>query len=195
MPDIVTDHSQYPPPRREVYAVTERWREVARMVVLGVKSNEIAATLNITPASVSGILRQPATVQYIEELRASRDDSTADVHERIVACADNAVDFLERAVKGKADISPSLQMKAALAILDRAGYPAATKNINVGLQPHLSAADIEEMRQRALSSGSLAPSTTEGSDGARGVETCDGARDTVPCDAAAHDVAPEPENA
>lgn len=153
--------TSFPEPRRNSYAVRERWREVARMVVLGVRTGVIAQELDLTPSTVSSILRQPETQQYIEELRTMRDENVADVHDRIVSCADNAVNFLEAILSGNEDVSQALKLKAALTILDRAGHPAATKNIHVGLTGHLSAQDIEDMRRRAMDSGSMVAEQVE----------------------------------
>ena len=153
--------ASFPEPRRNSYAVRERWREVARMVVLGVRTGVIAQELDLTPSTVSSILRQPETQQYIEELRTMRDENVADVHDRIVSCADNAVNFLEAILSGSEDVSQALKLKAALTILDRAGHPAATKNIHVGLTGHLSAQDIEDMRRRAMDSGSMVAQQVE----------------------------------
>ena len=153
--------TSFPEPRRNSYAVRERWREVARMVVLGVRNGVIAQELDLTPGTVSSILRQPETQQYIEELRTMRDENVADVHDRIVSCADNAVNFLEAILSGQEDVSQALKLKAALTILDRAGHPAATKNIHVGLTGHLSAQDIEDMRRRAQASGSMVAQQVE----------------------------------
>jgi len=153
--------TSFPEPRRNSYAVRERWREVARMVVLGVRNNVIAQELDLSPGTVTSILRQPETQQYIEELRTMRDENVADVHDRIVSCADNAVNFLEAILNGNEDVSQALKLKAALTILDRAGHPAATKNIHVGLTGHLSAQDIEDMRRRAQASGSMVAQQVE----------------------------------
>ncbi len=153
--------ASFPEPRRNSYSVRERWREVARLVVLGVRTGVIAQELDLTPSTVSSILRQPETQQYIEELRTMRDENVADVHDRIVSCADNAVNFLEAILSGNEDVSQALKLKAALTILDRAGHPAATKNIHVGLTGHLSAQDIEDMRRRAMDSGSMVAEQVE----------------------------------
>ena len=160
-PELPT--TRFPEPRRNTYNVRERWREVARMTVLGMRQNVIAQELGLTPSTVSSILRQPETQQYLDELRNMRDEGVADVHDRIVGCADNAVEYLERILGGQEDVSQALKLKAALTILDRAGHPAATKNIHVGLTGHLSAQDIEDMRRRAMDSGSMVSQRVEDS--------------------------------
>ena len=128
----------------EVQHLWELHREVIRRLVLGQKPKAIAEDLRITPQTVSNIQNSAVAQKEIARLRAERDEEVRDVQEHIAEIAPKAVEVLEEMLQE--NVPHNLRLKAAQDVLDRAGYGAVRRSIE--LHGHLRPEDIDKIRAR-----------------------------------------------
>lgn len=137
--------------RKKVFEVTKMWdihHEIARLLSLGMKVNEIASTLGVTPAMVSYTKNSRVVEDKIGMLRAKRDSETIDLGQRIQGFLPTCLDLLEDVIKGKhKDASINLRTKTAQDYADRGGLGAVKKH--QVMSAHLTREDIEALKQRA----------------------------------------------
>jgi hypothetical protein len=113
--------------------IQDSHREIARLLVMGVKSVDIADALGVTPAMVSYTKNSPVVKREI---------------------APRALEVMEALMDESND---AIKAKIAADLLDRAGH-GAVKNINVhSLSAHLSKDDILEIKNRARQIGLCVP--------------------------------------
>ncbi len=130
--------------------IQDSHREIARLLVTGMKHVDIAEMLGVTPAMVSYTANSPVVKRQLENLRAARDIDAVEVANRIQALAPVALDVLEDLMEASAD---ETRRKIAESMLDRAGH-GAVRNVRLeSLSMHLSMADIVEIKNRAKEIG------------------------------------------
>ncbi|MFA6972670.1 MAG: hypothetical protein WC208_14905, partial [Gallionella sp.] len=135
------------------YTVTQVWdshREIARLLVLGLKHVDIANQLGVSEATVSYTANSPIIKREIENMRAARDLDTVDVAKRIQEVAPKALTVLENLLTTAND---AIKYRTAADILDRAGHAAVKTLRTESLVAHLSRDDIEEIKNRAKQIG------------------------------------------
>lgn len=129
----------------------ERHHEIKRRLVCGERPIDIAGSLGMTTTRLSIIMNSPAFQQELAKEREKADSNARDVQSRLQALSVDSMSLLEQAIKGingkpKEGISPALQVKVAQDILDRAGYGAVQKSIQVS--GVLTNEDIEALKKR-----------------------------------------------
>jgi len=138
-----------------VWKVSEMWdvhHRIAEMVALGMKNVDIARKLNVTPQTISNVKNSPKVQKYKDIVSGAMAADNVDLGIRIQKIAPKALDFLENLIKGQEeDASLPLRAKAAESMMDRAGYGAVRKLAAVNT--HLTAEDIEGIKDRARTSG------------------------------------------
>jgi len=138
--------------------IQDSHREIARLLVMGMKHVDIAHELGVTPAMVSYTANSPVVIREIENMRAARDLDAIDVAKRIQEIAPAALNMLEDLMEKGAD---ETRRKIAESILDRAGH-GAVKNVNVyNSRTHLSKDDIIDIQARAKRIGLCIPNEIE----------------------------------
>jgi hypothetical protein len=148
-----TTFDSLPDARRDSYAVPERHREIARLKALGYTNTAIAETMSMSVAGVQNVLSVDAVRDQVATLQEGRDEATKDITERIQGMCGDAVEYMERIVKNDIEVSHSLKFKVAESILDRAGHGKIQKNLFFGATAHLTADDVEELKERARAAG------------------------------------------
>jgi len=155
-PDLRTT----PPEMRRTFEVSKMWEvhhEIARLIFLGYKNEDIAERLGITPATVSYTRNSRVVKDKLELMKGARDAETIDLSIEIREKAPKALKLLEDIINGDGLIgeyaSPSLKAKTAENWLDRAGFPAQKVGNNMHIHAHFNAGEIEELKKRALESG------------------------------------------
>lgn len=122
-------------------------REIARRLVLGQKVKDIAADLNITPTRISTLVNSPVFKKEIKRLEDQRDVGVSDVTRTLREVAPVCLEQVERLMYNAK--SEKVRLSAAQDLLDRAGYGAVNKNLNVNANanvPHGTMTDDELKR-------------------------------------------------
>jgi predicted transcriptional regulator len=99
-------------------------RTIIQMVFSGYKNNEIAERLEMTPTTVSQIIRSPLGQAYLEGLQDKAQEATLDVRKKLVSMNKGALDVLARIMNPAEKAPHSVQLTAAKDVLDRTGYKA-----------------------------------------------------------------------
>ncbi len=129
------------------YQIQEMWalhKEISRLLLIGMKSVDIAAQLGITEATVSYTKNSELVKRRIAEMEAARDVDAIDISKQIKDLAPKAVEVLTKLMD---DGLEPIQLRAAFGILDRAGYGPVQKF--QGSMAVLSLKDIDEIKSRA----------------------------------------------
>jgi len=128
--------------------LNERHHEIARLVVLGYKNNEIATMLHLNYAFVSSVRNAPQVKEQISFMRAARDKDTVDIAKQIKEALPECIRYLSETIPDP-EVSDHIRSKNAFGLLAIGGH-TATKNVNIkGVHAVLTADDIKEIRDNA----------------------------------------------
>lgn len=145
----------------EIEKIQEWHKEILRLAVLGYRPGEIANATGYSKTHISNIFNSEVFKAELEVLQAARDDDSVSVAKRIVGMAPIATERLlevirepifkidGESVKVDERIEPSLKIKVAQDILDRAGHKAIDKKVIA----HLTKDDLKEMKHDAIEAG------------------------------------------
>ena len=119
---------------------------MARMVVEGLRPEEIAGLTGFRPSHISRILGTPAFQAEVNRIEAMMEEDGMDIHKEIRTLAENAVEVLSQNINAQAvsDADKNRQQKAAFDILDRAGFGKTETHVSKNLHLH---ADIKDVRK------------------------------------------------
>jgi len=142
----------------EVSRMWERHHEIARLIILGYKNEEIAERLGISPVTVSYTRNSRVVQDKLSVMTGARDADTVDLSREIKLKAPKALAILEKIIDGEAGTigelaSPALRAKTAENWIDRAGYAVQRGGVQLHAHAHFDAQDIIEIKKRALDSG------------------------------------------
>lgn len=136
------------------YNIQDMWavhREIARLLVLGMSSRDIADQLDVSEAMVSYTKNSPIVQREMDQMSAARDVAAVDIGKRIQELAPKALEKLED-LMAKAT-SETLQARIADSLLDRAGHAAVKTFRSENVHAFLNAEDIADIRARAREIG------------------------------------------
>ncbi len=137
------------------YQVGQMWdvhHEIVRLALLGMKYIDIANHLGISPVTVSYTLKSPIVARQLEQMRAVRDLGVIDIAKQIAALAPRAVAVLDKMLD---DPLPTIALKAAESILDRAGHAAVQRVKQDITVSHFTSQEIADIKARAKDVGLL----------------------------------------
>jgi hypothetical protein len=97
-------------------------RTIIQMVFSGFSNNEIAERLEMSPASVSTIVRSPLGQAYLGGLNDKAQETTLDVRKKLTSLNKNALETFERILDPRQKVNPAVQATVAKDVLDRNGY-------------------------------------------------------------------------
>jgi len=138
---LPTGNRQY-----QIEAMWDCHHEITRLALLGMKSVDIARSLNISPVTVSYTLNSTIVRRQLDIMRAARDIDVLEVSRSIKKLAPQAVKVLETLMDCEL---PNTKLAAARDVLDRAGFPAVKEfNINQG-STYLTRDEIADIKARA----------------------------------------------
>jgi len=80
--------------------IWDRYREIMRMSLLGMKQVQIAERLELSPVTVGYVLNNPLIRQQIELLQAGRDQSAINIGEQIEELAPKAIAYMNEVLDG-----------------------------------------------------------------------------------------------
>lgn len=135
------------------YQITKVWdvhHEIMRLALLGMKSVDIAHTLDITPVTVSYTLNSSLVRRQLDIMRSARDVDAIEVSRRIQALAPEAVKVLEELME---EGVPAIRLGAAKDVLDRAGHAAVKTLRTENIHAYLSKEEIDDIKSRAREIG------------------------------------------
>ncbi len=85
----------------ELKHLQERHKELLRLLVLGVKKKEIRSLLGITTPMILYVENSVLGQEYMETIRAERENDTVDIQKSIDNLAAPAIDVIRQAIAGK----------------------------------------------------------------------------------------------
>lgn len=138
------------------WVVSQMWEihhEIARRLVLGQKNKEIAEALNVTPVMVSNVRNSPIVQERISILKGARDADTIDLAREIKEVAPEALGLLKDIIRGENDGANAhigLRARTSENMLARVGHGVPHKVQTENVHTVLTAADIAEIKQRAM---------------------------------------------
>jgi hypothetical protein len=138
------------------YQIQQLWElhhEILRRLVIGQKSVDIARDLNVTAPVVSYVKNSEVGRKQLSLMRSAANVSAIDVAGHIRELAGKAVAVMEECLEG--DHPMSTKFRAAADVLDRAGFGAPKIIRSENIHAHLTADDIEQIKQRAKSEMAL----------------------------------------
>ncbi len=144
----------------QVQKVQARHREIARLILIGLKDTVIAETMDITAQTVRNTKNNPMIKKQLDLMLAVRDVEAIDVARRIQKIAPMALDLLEDILNGKVEkpeldsdkyemVSVGQRFTAARDWLNRAGHGEIKKVAGVIGHGYLSSDDVDELKKRA----------------------------------------------
>jgi len=130
----------------------ERHKEVARLLVSGMRPIDISRRLGYTPAWLSTMMNSPVFKNYLGQLSSGKDERALDIRSQIKEGALFGAAELLKIIKGEGEykdgVTTSLKVKIAQDFLDREGHGKVTK-----VQQHTSITvldgnKLEELKAR-----------------------------------------------
>ncbi len=104
-------------------------RTIIQMVFSGFSNNEIAERLEMSPASVSTIIRSPLGQAYLGGLNDKAQEATLDVRKKLTSLNKSALATFERVLKSNSKAPHAVQVTVAKDVLDRNGYKPPDKHV------------------------------------------------------------------
>ena len=132
--------------RSSIAKMRDMHREVARLLVLGYKNNQIAKELDITTATVVNVKRAPIMKAYMESLHMDKEAVVRHHTKKMTKMLPACLETYEMALKGE-DLG--LRVKVADSILDRTGLPKTKEQHVVQKGSLLRSEDIQSVLQAA----------------------------------------------
>jgi hypothetical protein len=130
------------------YQIEQMWEshhEITRLLLLGMKSKDIAAQLGVSEAMVSYTKNSALVQRQLSIMQGARDAECLDAAIEIKKRVGKALEVLDATLEN--ENQPGLRLKAATEILDREA-PKITRF--EGITARLSADDILKLKNRAL---------------------------------------------
>jgi hypothetical protein len=125
----------------------ERHKEIARLVVAGVRPIDISEKLQMTPCRLSIIMNSPVFKEYLEELSATRNENAMDIKAELLRLTEKGLGAIENAL-GDAEVSPMSKVKIAQDLLDRTDY-GKTSTVNTNNRTTVvTASYLDELKER-----------------------------------------------
>jgi hypothetical protein len=109
-------------------------RTIIQMVFQGFSNNEIAERLEMSPSSVSTIIRSPLGQAYLGGLNDKAQEDTLDVRKKLTSLNKDALNTFARILDPRQKAPPAVQATVAKDVLDRNGYKPPDKlNIDMSM--------------------------------------------------------------
>jgi len=134
----------------EIKQVWQRNHEILRLALLGHKHVDIANMLSISAQTVSNTLNSQLGMEKLSRMRAERDAGSIQVAEEVKKLFPRALEIYEKILYDDSGETPiELQFKAANTVLmDLGGHKAPTKIQGQFVHGHLTAEDLDQLKQR-----------------------------------------------
>lgn len=141
--------------------LTARHQEILRLSAQRWTNTDIAEHLDVCVATVTKTLNCELGVARSAELQSTEDEITQESLRKLKELLPQCVDVYEALLKGErkagSEISPSLQLRAAGEVMDRAGIPKETKTKATGDAGYFGRIDGAGLAERAMALGYINP--------------------------------------
>ena len=134
----------------QVSSLWDLHHQIVRRIFLGQKNTEIAKALNCTKEHVSTVRNSDIVKTELAKMHQTATNNAVDIAKQISEQAPKALKVLEKLMNDET-VNPATRARIAMDQLDRSGN-AAPKQTNI-LHAHLTSADIQELKKRALQLG------------------------------------------
>lgn len=126
-----------------------RQRELLRLAIIGRSVEQIADSLDLTPRNVREFLSQPVIKAKLALLDSERTQSAVDVAASLQKLAGSSIKTVEKVLDSPDSVNANieLQVKTALAVLDRAGFAPVQRSLGIVRVIHDE--DLAEIKKRA----------------------------------------------
>lgn len=139
----------------EISRLWQRSHEIVNLSVKGFNNKEIAEILRIDPQTVSNTLNSELGMRKVADLRQARDEEVKKDQEKIRLLKNKAIEVYNEVLdneKGEATLKEKLQV--ADTVMTK--FTGLVEPIKVqATHVTLTAADIEELKRRAIESGTV----------------------------------------
>lgn len=133
----------------------ERHKEVARLLISGMRPVDIARKLGYTQAWLSTMMNSPVFKDYVNKLSERKDEGAIDIRAQIAEGAQVGVSELLKILKGEdiyaEGVSVQQRIKVAQDFLDRDGHAKITKVQTQSVVTVLNEDRIEQLKARRAS--------------------------------------------
>ena len=126
----------------------ERHKEIARLVVTGLRPIDISGKLGIQPCRLSIIMNSPVFKEYLLSLSERRNEVAFDMKKELMEGAENGVKKLNSFLDDE-EVPKSLKAKIAMDFLDRTGYGKVTLVKSESTVTHLTEGRLERLKREA----------------------------------------------
>ncbi len=134
----------------DIKRLWQRSHEVIRLALTGMKQNEIAKILNITPATVSNTLNSPIAKEKLSVMRKALDDETVNVAVEVGRLAEKAIATYDE-IFDNGTVSLKLKKETADTVLmELGGHRSPTKIDSRQFSMTASLEEIEEFKKRGI---------------------------------------------
>lgn len=138
----------------QVKAIWNQHHEIMRLSLCGWKQADIARHLGVSEAMVTYTLNSEIVRKQMAIMRGARDAEALDVAIEIKRLAPLALKRLEEVLSDET-AQARLRVEVAKDLLDRAGYAPVKQIEGKMLNMHLTAEDIEDIKNRAKAAGMI----------------------------------------
>lgn len=132
---------------------------IARYLVAGMKSPEIAELLGVSTQMISNFRNSPVGQSHLATLKAEADANSLDLRARIKEVAPYAIDVLTKVMLDD-ETSSAVKIRAAADILDRDGT-VSRKIESKSIVAHLTGDQLKKIKDDANNTGLVVPSNGE----------------------------------
>ncbi len=139
------------------YYHTKKWTQRHRMCVAlemaGFKPGEIAGEMDFTISKVSHILGDPRAQHERDNALAEISDVSQTIVGKLEKASHDAFDEVEELMSSSP--KDDIRLRAALSILDRAGYTPIRKEINMNVEVPSSPESVRAMKRTLLEASGM----------------------------------------
>ena len=124
--------------------------EIINLALQGIKQNDIAKILGLSPSTVSNTLNSDLGIEKLSEMRKKRDEDVIDVARKVAELSEKALAVYEE-IFDKKGVSLELKKETADTLLmDLGGHRAPTKIDSRTLSATVSLEEIEDFKRRGI---------------------------------------------
>ncbi len=151
------DRRRSPTRSWDIKQLWQRNHEIIRLAFLGWKHKDIAEHLGVTPVTVSNTVNSTLGKDKLNLMTGARDAETIDVAKEISNMAPKALKIYDKILDEESPASLSLQKQTAdTGLKDILGYAAPKKFEGKFAHAHLSADDLDRVKQRGRAAAAAA---------------------------------------
>lgn len=131
-------------PAHDLQKLQTGHQEILRLLTAGMKPADIAREQGCVVATVLNLRKSTLGKEKLNELSADRDTHAMEMAQTLQHMSDYAIGVLDELLQP--DIAPNIRFAASKDVMDRAGYGAVTRSLNMSTV--VTSDDIEAVKRR-----------------------------------------------